>query len=289
MMFEPNQIVNRLRTRPLRSESGTWAIVRCSISTGASTAARSSDIGTSLLSPHELPPGMPWPGSGRCEGRVWPWRRGPSIVFAAVAHRRARSSRAGDTRPHARGLPGVDRASRSSSAMFSVAPRDPEPETGADGALPRVRPSHGVNRPMSPRTTHRRIRPFNTRETYPEQDLDNDLCQAVVAGDTVYLRGQIGEDLDTNESVGIGDVEAQTERAMANIDMRLREAGSELAHIVKVVVYIVDPRYRETVYRVMGRWLKGVHPVSTGLVVSALARPEWLVEIDATAVIPADA
>jgi enamine deaminase RidA (YjgF/YER057c/UK114 family) len=137
--------------------------------------------------------------------------------------------------------------------------------------------------------THRRIRPFNTRDTYPEQELDNDLCQAVVAGNTVYLRGQIGEDLDTNESVGIGDVEAQAERAMANIDMLLREAGSELSHIVKVVVYIVDPRYRETVYRVMGRWLKGVHPVSTGLVVSALARPEWLVEIDATAVIPADA
>lgn len=137
--------------------------------------------------------------------------------------------------------------------------------------------------------THRRIRPFNTRDTYPEQALDNDLCQAVVAGDTVYLRGQIGEDIDTSESVGIGDVEAQAERAMANIDMLLREAGSELSHIVKVVVYIVDPRYREIVYRVMGRWLKGVHPVSTGLVVSALARPEWLVEIDATAVIPHDA
>jgi enamine deaminase RidA (YjgF/YER057c/UK114 family) len=137
--------------------------------------------------------------------------------------------------------------------------------------------------------THRRIRPFNTRDTYPDQELDNDLCQAVVAGNTVYLRGQIGEDLDTNESVGIGDVEAQAEQAMANIDMLLREAGSELSHIVKVVVYIVDPRYRETVYRVMGRWLKGVHPVSTGLVVSALARPEWLVEIDATAVIPDDA
>jgi enamine deaminase RidA (YjgF/YER057c/UK114 family) len=135
-------------------------------------------------------------------------------------------------------------------------------------------------------TTHRRIRPFNTRETYPEQDLDNDLCQAVVAGDTVYLRGQIGEDLDTHESIGIGDVAAQTEQAMANIDLLLREAGSELAHIVKVVVYIVDPRLREPVYRVMGRWLTGVHPVSTGIVVSALARPEWLVEIDATAVIP---
>jgi len=136
--------------------------------------------------------------------------------------------------------------------------------------------------------THVRIRPFNTRETYPEQDLDNDLCQAVVAGDTVYLRGQIGQDLDTRESVGVGDVEAQAERAMANIALLLDEAGSELGDIVKVVVYLTDIRFREPVYRVMGRWLKGVHPVSTGLVVSALARPEWLVEIDATAVIPAE-
>jgi enamine deaminase RidA (YjgF/YER057c/UK114 family) len=133
--------------------------------------------------------------------------------------------------------------------------------------------------------THRRIRPFNTKETYPEQNLDNDLCQAVVAGNTVYLRGQIGQNLDTNASVGIGDVEAQAEQAMANIDLLLREAGSSLQDIVKVVVYLVDIRFREPVYRVMGRWLKGVHPVSTGIVISALARPEWLVEIDATAVI----
>jgi enamine deaminase RidA (YjgF/YER057c/UK114 family) len=132
---------------------------------------------------------------------------------------------------------------------------------------------------------HTRIRPFNTRDTYPEQNLDNDLCQAVRAGDTVYLRGQIGQDLDTRESVGLGDVEAQAEQAMANIAMLLDEAGGELADIVKVVVYLTDVRYREPVYRVMGRWLKGVFPVSTGLVVTALARPEWVVEIDATAVI----
>ena len=134
-------------------------------------------------------------------------------------------------------------------------------------------------------TTHTRIRPFNTRETYPEQNLDNDLAQAVVAGGVVYLRGQIGQDLDTRESVGIGDVEAQAEKAMANIAMLLKESGSRLEDVVKVTVYLVDVRYRETVYRVVGRWLKGVHPVSTGIVVDALARPEWLVEIDATAVI----
>jgi enamine deaminase RidA (YjgF/YER057c/UK114 family) len=135
-------------------------------------------------------------------------------------------------------------------------------------------------------TTHRRIRPFNTRETYPEQNLDNDLCQAVVAGNTIYLRGQIGQDLDTRESVGIGDVESQTERAMANIAVLLRESGSALEDIVKIVVYLTDVRYRDPVYQVMGRWLKGVFPVSTGVVVTALARPEWVVEIDAIAVIP---
>jgi enamine deaminase RidA (YjgF/YER057c/UK114 family) len=136
--------------------------------------------------------------------------------------------------------------------------------------------------------SHQRIRPFNTKDTYPEQNLENDLCQAVVAGNTVYLRGQIGQDLDTRESVGIGDVAAQTEKAMANVALLLGEAGSRLEDIVKVVIYLVDIRYREPVYRVVGRWLKGVHPVSTGLVVTALARPEWLVEIDVTAVIPAD-
>ncbi|WP_240688742.1 RidA family protein [Brevibacterium sp. S22] len=133
--------------------------------------------------------------------------------------------------------------------------------------------------------THTRLRMFNTKDTYPEQNLDNDLCQAVVAGGVVYLRGQIGQDLDTRESVGIGDVTAQTEKAMENIAMLLEEAGSSLADIVKVTVYIIDPRYREDVYRTMGKWLKGVFPVSTGIVVQALARPEWLVEIDATAVI----
>lgn len=133
---------------------------------------------------------------------------------------------------------------------------------------------------------HKRIRPFNTRETYPEQKLDNDLCQAVVAGNMVFLRGQIGQDLDTRESVGIGDVTAQAEKAMSNVKMLLEESGSHLDHVCKIVIYLVDTRYREAVYQVVGRWLKGVYPVSTGLVISALARPEWLVEIDITAVIP---
>jgi enamine deaminase RidA (YjgF/YER057c/UK114 family) len=134
--------------------------------------------------------------------------------------------------------------------------------------------------------SHTRIRKFNTRDTYPDQDLDNDLCQAVVAGNLVFLRGQVGQDLETSASVGVGDAGAQADRAMENVRLLLEEAGARLEDICKVTVYLTDIRYREEVYRTVGRWLRGVFPVSTGLVVEALARPEWLVEIDVVAVIP---
>ena len=136
-------------------------------------------------------------------------------------------------------------------------------------------------------TAHRRIRPFNTKDTYPEQKLDNDLCQAVVAkGTMVFVRGQVSQDIDTRESLHVGDAAAQTAQAMANIKLLMEEAGGAMDHICRVVVYLTDIRYREPVYREMGQWLKGVFPCSTGLVITALARPEWLVEIEVTAVIP---
>jgi enamine deaminase RidA (YjgF/YER057c/UK114 family) len=134
---------------------------------------------------------------------------------------------------------------------------------------------------------HTRLRKFNTRDTYPEQKLDNDLCQVVVSrGRTVFVRGQVGQELDTAVNVGVGDPGAQAEQAMANIKQLLTEAGAKLEDVCKVTIYLTDPRFRETVYRKVGEWLRGVYPVSTGLVVSALARPEWLVEIDVIAVIP---
>nr|WP_309504390.1 RidA family protein [uncultured Roseovarius sp.] len=134
---------------------------------------------------------------------------------------------------------------------------------------------------------HQRIRPFNTKETYPEQNLNNDLSQGVVArGTTVFLRGQVSQDLDTRECLHVSDPAAQTAKTMENIKMLLEEAGSCMEHICRIVVYITDIRYREAVYQEMGKWLKGVHPCSTGIVVPQLARPEWVVEIEVTAVIP---
>jgi enamine deaminase RidA (YjgF/YER057c/UK114 family) len=133
---------------------------------------------------------------------------------------------------------------------------------------------------------HVRVRPFNTRDTYPEQRLGNDLSQAVIAGDTIYLRGQVAQDLDTRENVAVGDPAGQAEQVMRNIEQLLRECGAALEHNVSSHVYLTDIRHREPVYRVLGERLAGVHPVFTGLVVSALARPEWLVEVTAVAVLP---
>ena len=136
--------------------------------------------------------------------------------------------------------------------------------------------------------SHHRIRKFNTQETYPEQNLDNDLCQAVVTrgGRTVWMRGQCPQNLDDAKNIDSHDPAEQTHKVMQNIRHLIEEAGGNMSHLVKVVVYITDVRHREAVYRTMGKYIQGVHPVSTGLVVQALARPDWLVEIDATAVIP---
>ena len=134
---------------------------------------------------------------------------------------------------------------------------------------------------------HVRIRKFNTKAMYPEQKLDNDLCMAVRAGRHVFLRGQTAIDLE-GKMQGLGDPAAQAENAMRCAKILLEEAGSRLEHVCKVTIYLVDRAHREPVYQVVGRWLKGVFPVSTGLIVQGLAKPEFLMEIDIDAVIPDD-
>ena len=133
--------------------------------------------------------------------------------------------------------------------------------------------------------THQRIRKFNTAEMYPGKGMNNNLCMAVRAGNRVFLRGQTGFDLDGNMT-GVGDAAAQAENAMSCVKILLKESGAKLEHICKVTIYITDRSYREEVYEVVGRWLKGVHVCSTGLIVKGLALPEMVMEIDVEAIIP---
>lgn len=135
---------------------------------------------------------------------------------------------------------------------------------------------------------HTRLRKFNTKEMYPEQSLDNDVCMAVRAGNCIFLRGQTGFDLEGNFH-GVGDPAAQAEMAMSCVKTLLEEAGGKLEHICKTTIYLTDRAYRDPVYRIIGKWLKGVYPCSTGLIVNGLAKPQMCMEIDVEAVIPAEA
>ncbi|MSO94062.1 MAG: RidA family protein [Rhodospirillales bacterium] len=132
---------------------------------------------------------------------------------------------------------------------------------------------------------HQRFRRYNTKDFWKGQSLDNDLCMVVRAGNMVFVRGQTGFDLN-GKLHGIGDPAAQAEVAMKCLKTLLEEAGSRLQDICKIVIYITDRAYRTPVYRVIGKRLKGVYPVCTGLIVQALAVPELVMEIDAYAVIP---
>jgi enamine deaminase RidA (YjgF/YER057c/UK114 family) len=132
---------------------------------------------------------------------------------------------------------------------------------------------------------HTRIRKFNNAPYYPGQNIANDMCMAVRAGNYVFLRGQTGFDLD-GVLQGKGDPAAQADQAMKNVKVLLEEAGAKMEHICKITTYITDRAYRTPVYNVVGRHIKGIYPCGTGLIVNGLALPELLVEIDIDAVIP---
>ena len=134
---------------------------------------------------------------------------------------------------------------------------------------------------------HQRLRKFNTRNVYHNVQFENDMCMVVKAGRHIFLRGQTGFHLGGGFT-GVGDAAAQADQAMRNVKVLLEEAGSKLEHICKITTYIIDRAYREPVYNVIGRHLRGIYPCGTGLIVSGLALPEMVVEIDIDAVIPED-
>jgi len=115
---------------------------------------------------------------------------------------------------------------------------------------------------MVAKMAHRRIRKFNTKHTYPEQNLDNDLAQAVVTqgGKIVWLRGQCAQNLDDAVSIDSHDPVQQTHKVMQNMRQLIEEAGGKMEHLVKIVVYITDIRHREAVYRTMANTSKACIP-----------------------------
>lgn len=108
--------------------------------------------------------------------------------------------------------------------------------------------------------------------------------QAVRVGDLVFVSGQPGVD-EAGQIAGDGGITAQTAQAYANLDTVLRDAGSHLGLVVRTTTLLRDMNDLEKVVAVRMRTLSAPFPADTVYQVSSLARPEFLLEIDAIAVI----
>ena len=103
-------------------------------------------------------------------------------------------------------------------------------------------------------------------------------------GNTLYISGQLALDPDGN-LVGQGDAEAQAEQCYRNVKTIVEHFGGSMDDVVKITQYITDLEYRPLVARPRDRYLGTPGPASTLVVITGLAIPECLVEIEAIAVL----
>lgn len=107
--------------------------------------------------------------------------------------------------------------------------------------------------------------------------------QAIRAGNTVYLSGQIPLDPATGELVA-GDIEAQAVRVFENLKAVAEAAGGSLRQAVKITIYLTDLGHFGTVNTIMARYVERPYPARATLGVAALPRGS-AIEADAVLVI----
>ena len=106
----------------------------------------------------------------------------------------------------------------------------------------------------------------------------------VSGGKWIFVAGQIPWDSE-GRTVAKGDVEGQTRQVYRNIRAVLAEADADLDDVIKVTIFLRDIRHRDVINRVRGEFFKPPYPASSQVAVASLVDPDWLVEIEATAVI----
>ena len=110
--------------------------------------------------------------------------------------------------------------------------------------------------------------------------------RAVSVGDRILVAGTAPVEPDGSSTPG--DVAAQARRCFAIIIKAIEELGGSAADVVRTRMYIPDPTDADAVGAVHGEVFRDVRPASTMVVVSALLRPEWRIEIEAEALIGHD-
>jgi reactive intermediate/imine deaminase len=105
-------------------------------------------------------------------------------------------------------------------------------------------------------------------------------------GKTIYISGQIALDKDGNV-VGAGNMKAQAEQVFKNLQAALDAAGAKFSDVVKMNTYITDMEQAPAVREVRARYFGDTVPASTLVQVVHLARPEFMLEIEVIAAVPA--
>lgn len=105
-------------------------------------------------------------------------------------------------------------------------------------------------------------------------------------GTTLWIAGQVASNA-AGDVVGVGDFEAQTRRVFDNLRIALEAGGAGFENVVKLTTLIVDftPDLIPSLFAIRAEYIGEATPASTLIGVQALARPEYMIEIEAIAVV----
>ena len=103
-------------------------------------------------------------------------------------------------------------------------------------------------------------------------------------GALLLISGQVPENAQ-GDLVGVGDFRAQAVQVMENLKAMVEAGGGTLRDVVKLTIFLTDIRYYEIISEVRAQYFEEVYPASTLVEVSRLVRLEWMLEIEAIAVV----
>lgn len=106
-------------------------------------------------------------------------------------------------------------------------------------------------------------------------------------GKVLQISGHCSQDPEGN-TVGVGDITAQTHQVLGNIKKVLESVGGQMSDIAKVTVFVTDMSMLDEIHRVRAEYFTLPYPASSLVQVTRLVRAEYLIEIEAVAVIPFD-
>lgn len=108
--------------------------------------------------------------------------------------------------------------------------------------------------------------------------------RAVRIGNIIEVSGTVATDGNTN--IGIGDPYAQTKFILKKIEKVLQEAGADLTNVVRTRIYVTDISRWQEVGNAHGEAFRDIRPATSMVEVAALINKDYMVEIEATAIIP---